>query len=417
MSLSKVFKNKNSKRRNHRIISLSIFLICISTRFASAQWTQIANLSGSVVQALAVNGNDVYAGTYNGGIFRSINVGNWIQINSGLNNNLNVAALAVNSSRIFAGTFSGGVFYSTNNGDNWIQSNSGLGSINIRAFAVRGSDIYLGQYLAGVFRSTNDGLNWTRYGLGEGDLLYSLLATSSGFFVGTYGAVFRTTNNGTNWNILLNGLTNNHIRALANIGTNLFAGTHGGVFLSANNGDLWMQVNSGLTDTYVQTLVAVGSNLFAGTDGSGIFMTTNNGISWNSINAGLTDTNVYCTAVSNTHLFAGTYEGKVWKRPLSEIITGINEENEVPSQYVLDQNFPNPFNPSTTIKFRIPRKSFATLRIFDVMGKEVSNLISKDLISGEHSLQWNAEDLPSGIYFYKLETESFTDTKKLILIR
>jgi len=126
-------------------------------------------------------------------------------------------------------------------------------------------------YLAGVFRSTNNGMNWARYGLGEGDLLYSLLPTSSSFFVGTYGAVFRTTNNGTNWQILLNGLTNNHIRALTVLGTNLFAGTHGGIFKSTNDGDFWSPVNSGLTDTYVQTLITVGSNLFAGTDGGGIF--------------------------------------------------------------------------------------------------------------------------------------------------
>lgn len=132
----------------------------------------------------------------------------------------------------------------------------------------------------------------------------------------------------------------------------------------------------------------------------------------------MTDTNVFCFGASGTHLFAGTFEGRVLKRPLSEIITGISEKkNETPKGFVLNQNYPNPFNPTTNIKFSITKKSFTTLKVFDALGKEVSNLISKNLPAAEYLLQWNAEGSPCGIYFYRLETESFSDTKKLILIK
>jgi len=68
-------------------------------------------------------------------------------------------------------------------------------------------------------------------------------------------------------------------------------------------------------------------------------------------------------------------------------------------------------------KFSIPKSSFTTLKVFDALGKEVSNLISKDLPAGEYSMQWDAQGSPSGIYFYRLETELFIDTKKFILMR
>ena len=88
-----------------------------------------------------------------------------------------------------------------------------------------------------------------------------------------------------------------------------------------------------------------------------------------------------------------------------------------PSSFELNQNYPNPFNPSTTISFSLPTKSFVTLKIFDVMGKEVSDIVSEELLPGNYSQQWDASNMPSGVYFYRLQAGSFTETKRLVLMK
>lgn len=91
--------------------------------------------------------------------------------------------------------------------------------------------------------------------------------------------------------------------------------------------------------------------------------------------------------------------------------------NTLPVGFALSQNYPNPFNPATTISFRLPSKSFASLKVFDVLGREVSILLAEELPAGKYSQQWNAAGLTSGVYFYRLQAGSFIETKKLVLFK
>ena len=95
----------------------------------------------------------------------------------------------------------------------------------------------------------------------------------------------------------------------------------------------------------------------------------------------------------------------------------INSPGDLPTHFSLGQNYPNPFNPTTTIQFTIPVKSFVSLEVFDILGRQVSVLLSKQLSSGRYSLQWNASGLPSGMYFYRLTAGTFSEAKKLILLQ
>jgi hypothetical protein len=95
----------------------------------------------------------------------------------------------------------------------------------------------------------------------------------------------------------------------------------------------------------------------------------------------------------------------------------LEHESETVGGFALGQNYPNPFNPSTTITFTLPTKSFVTLRVFDSLGQEVSTLVSEEMLPGTYSRQWNAEGLPSGAYFYRIQVGSYTETKKLVVIR
>jgi hypothetical protein len=109
-------------------------------------------------------------------------------------------------------------------------------------------------------------------------------------------------------------------------GSNLFAETGGGVFLSTNNGTSWTAVNNGLTNPSVLSFAVNDSNLFAGTFGGGVFLSTTNGTGWTAVNTGLMNTFVCALAVNGTNLFAGTSNGGVWRRPLSEMVTGVEDD-------------------------------------------------------------------------------------------
>jgi hypothetical protein len=95
---------------------------------------------------------------------------------------------------------------------------------------------------------------------------------------------------------------------------------------------------------------------------------------------------------------------------LSNINLGVNN-------YFLFQNFPNPFNPSTKIKFSMPASSFVTLEVFNTLGEKIDILVSKELSAGTYSYDWNASKLPSGIYFYQLRIKGFVQTKKMLLVK
>ncbi len=99
------------------------------------------------------------------------------------------------------------------------------------------------------------------------------------------------------------------------------------------------------------------------------------------------------------------------------ILTSINNISEIPESFSLAQNYPNPFNPTTNINFSIPKSSFVTLKVYDMLGKEVASLVDENLYPGSYSFDFNATNLTSGIYFYKLTTQDFTDIKKMTLLK
>ena len=92
-------------------------------------------------------------------------------------------------------------------------------------------------------------------------------------------------------------------------------------------------------------------------------------------------------------------------------------ERVVPENCSLKQNYPNPFNPTTTIEYTLPRASFVTLTVYDLLGREIHTLVNEPQLPGNHSIVFDALDIPSGVYFYKLQSEHFSETRKMLLVR
>jgi hypothetical protein len=101
----------------------------------------------------------------------------------------------------------------------------------------------------------------------------------------------------------------------------------------------------------------------------------------------------------------------------SYIITDIKESESKLNTFNLSYNYPNPFNPSTKIKYSVPLSSNVELKVFDILGNEIETLVSEEKPAGTYEVTWHAANLPSGVYFYQLKTGSFMETKKMVLKR
>lgn len=400
-------------------ILLFLFIPCN----LSGQWVQTNGISNIPVFALAVSGNNVYAGSLNNGVYISSNGGmDWTQSNSGLPAGTSVRTFLTSGDHIYAGTSSRGVYISTDNGNNWSQSNSGLpANPSIMSLVLSGNNLFVAVPGSGVYLSTNNGANWisSSNGLTTTDIR-NLVFTSNNLVAATGVGVFISLDNGSNWSSVNSGLTNTDVWSLTALGNYVFAGTHtGGVFCSGNNCSSWYQVNSGLPDSsIVQSLVSSGINLFAGLYKAGVFFSENIDTTWTNINNGLSNNDVRCLAISSTYLYAGTYLGGVWRRPLSEIITSVNEEeSSLPSFCSLEQNYPNPFNPTTMIEYSLSKDSHVIISVFDLLGRKVKTLVNEMKHAGKHSIQLKANDMISGTYIYRLSAGNFVTTKKLLVLK
>ena len=89
----------------------------------------------------------------------------------------------------------------------------------------------------------------------------------------------------------------------------------------------------------------------------------------------------------------------------------------VPEQFALEQNYPNPFNPSTAITYQVSKAGLVTIKVYDLLGQEVTSLVNEEKVPGTYRVTWNAEGIPSGVYFYTMNSSSFAATRQMILLK
>jgi photosystem II stability/assembly factor-like uncharacterized protein len=381
-----------------------------------------SGLSFPDINSLAFIDNKIFAGTYNQGLFLSSNKGaEWNYL--GLIKD-NVCGSAVIDKNLFIGTSGKGILLSTDLGSTWGYSNNGLTNAgDLHVFIFDGTNFYAGSN-SGVFLSNDKGYNWAAINNGLRDLLVSSLAINGSIlFAGTsgYGSVYRTTNQGVSWSSIVIPNSGGGVSSLAMVGNNLFAGIgSGGMFKSTDNGATWDSVNMGLANLYVTSLLAINGNLFASVWNNGIILSTDSGTNWKQVASGIPSLGYISTLATNgIDLFAGGYSNAIWFRPLSEMITSVinSPQKVIPDRFSFEQNYPNPFNPSTVIKYSIPKASLVSMKVYDILGNDIATLVNENKPAGTYELTWNASNLPSGIYFYRIQAGSFIDTKKMILLK
>ncbi|HZV13572.1 MAG TPA: T9SS type A sorting domain-containing protein, partial [Candidatus Kapabacteria bacterium] len=415
------------------------------------------------VRALHASGDTILAGTFSGGVFRSTN--NGVLWSTSGTAEAFVYSVATSSANILAGTDKG-IFVSTDNGTSWSQKipsdNAGM------FFTVHDSLVYAGQTNGVIFRSTNSGIDWVEANTGVGNRLSSLAIQDTVLFAGTTGAgplsalggVIVSRDSGTAWGPTLS-ISDSIIHSLFVNGPFLYAGTQNGFFSTSDGGYSWNKGNTGLTDTNITVITTSGGNIFAGTDSGGIFVSTNNGIDWTAANTGLTNKNILALAGSSSNIYAGTNGGVfsssaasvhwsavnaglpdtvirslatnntdaylalgsngVWRRPLSEINVGVEEQRNSLAQFSLAQNYPNPFSLATDIIFSVVDPSLygkqIVVTVYNAEGKTIGMAYRGTADNETHDVHINSAALPSGNYYYMIECGGQTLRKQMTVVR
>jgi hypothetical protein len=294
-------------------------------------------------------------------------------------------------------------------------------------------------WVPAFFKTTDEGVTWQRNYLtttpGEIKALAVQPSNKNIMYAGGYTtitsnqysfALFKTTNGGTDWTpltvpsidtyeqinaILIDPSNNNRI----------FLGTNRGVFVSTNAGSNWQ---SPVEWMYVLCLAPdpkVANKLYAGTNGSGVYETTNGGTNWSELNTGLTSKYIQCMDIDpvNNVLYVGTNGGGVRRMTL---VTGVEYKppsTEEPTQFVLHQNFPNPFNASTEIRYELNKTEKVQLSVLDIQGRLIRVLVDGIQSSGMNKTVWDGKDGfgregPSGIYLFRLSAKDRIEIKKMV---
>jgi photosystem II stability/assembly factor-like uncharacterized protein len=267
-----------------------------------------------------------------------------------------------------------------------------------------------------IIKTVNGGNSWSN--LNESGYYYSIYFPSPniGYVCGQL-SLYKTTNAGINWSSQSGSY---YFRSIifSDDNTGFVVGLNGIYRKTTNGGTNWTTSTIlGITDDLYQINKSTSNYLFIVGQAGTILKSTNSGVNWNP-QYSTTNKNLYSVSFINDNIgYAIGDNGTILKTTTGGTI-GIKQISEnVPSKYSLSQNYPNPFNPTTKIKFDVVRLSDVKIVVYDIMGREVQTLVNESLKPGTYETSFDGSQLTSEIYFCKLITDGFTETKKMVLMK
>lgn len=405
-------------------IILIVFIFLIQSEGFS-QWIQ--QNSGTAVPLYRIkfiNENTGWCCGENGMILKTTNGGNnWLQQLTGVTNPL-FGMSPVNDTVIYVVGWFGTILKTTNGGINWeiIENNFGEDSY-FSCYFINEQTGWIGTTFPGTKKTTDGGKSFINQNFNDlpRDLYFK--DSLNGIYSTGGGGIGKTINGGDNWQITIivtPGIGAEDFKRISFINgfTGFVVGAEGTTYKTTNFGDSWDSVGS-ITD--VQEFIFCSNFIndsigYAGGNFSRLFKTTNGGRSWMRQNSTApTPLDIFC--LNDTTVWLCGQPGIIYNT-IHGGQTSVNQLSEIiPEGFKLSQNYPNPFNPATTIKFSIKDKSNYKLEVFNSLGKLVAELFNKELTAGEYEFKFDGSNFTSGIYFYKLYSEQFSLTKKMILIK
>jgi len=417
------------------VLSLISFL---SFSTASAQWSeQTTPLSSPLYSVSAVDNNVAWSCGTLAKVIKTVNGGTtWTDASgTGILAGLdlyNIFGIDANNALVTGSSSSTYVYKTTNGGSTWTLVYTQAGGFQNAIWMTSATNGFMtGDPVGGnwaLYNTTNGGTNWTAVtpavpGPGIAGWNNSLMILGSKIWFGTNGTkLMYSADGGATWSSQTTTGALNTYAVWFNDATNGIAGgsTTGGV-KTVNGGTTWSSliVNPLLNNNWTG-ITGYGSNWWISSFTNVIWGSTNGGTSWVADYTAATGHQYYHMSKARTgnNIYAVKGAGAPGQVTKYTAPTGINLiSGEVPSNYNLSQNYPNPFNPTTNIKFSIPTQGFVTLKVYNNLGKEVATLVNENTSVGTYEVNFDAGSITSGVYFYRLQSDNFTETKRMILIK
>lgn len=407
-----------------------------------------------------------------GYVFRTSNSGSNFSYTRPVTSPLRAVYFITSSIGFVAGD-SGKILKTTNGGVNFVQVYTGTYERINSICAMNPFNLWAVGDNGTMLKSTNGGDSWTQYYYTTNNLkqVFFIPGTNYGYCVGDMGTILRTNEapgiGGIGTGNLISAIPFNtqfsdgrtNLLYLSNELGSLFGASAASIYtIGFNFETVNTQTINGLkvkmkntTETSVTAFSTSGWNTvfdgsWAPVSTGAQYITLQNQFVWSYPNSllieicfnnsvGTTNSTVYCTNTSANTVYhnASNISGDgcvditsgiasntrpnlliMWY-PVSTAVK--NTSTEIPKDFVLYQNYPNPFNPVTRISYDIPKSGYVIIKIFDLLGREISTLVNSNQGAGNYIIEFNASDLPAGLYFYKLECNGFSDTKKMILVK
>jgi photosystem II stability/assembly factor-like uncharacterized protein len=423
-----------------KITTLIIFILLSFT--SSAQWVRESPPTNNTLYKVrlispfigwTVSDSGTILKTTDGGI-------SWQTQSSGTTNGLYSTSFTDANNGTVVGK-GGTILRTTNGGTSWQTQSSGTTNILMDVSFTDSNNGTIVGYSGTILHTTNGGTSWlTQSSEATGNLYgVSFSDLNNGFVVGygwngtvNGGIIMRTTNGGANWNAQTSGTTWS-LRGIAFIDSNTAIAVGGGGYGGNHQTNIILRTTNGGTTWILQfNLYDVALGIFEDVSfcdtkngatvnersPGGIWRTTDGGITWESqsppwppnyqfLSISFSDANNGIAVGGGGTIFRTTNGG----------VTFIKNDNNAIQEFTLSQNYPNPFNPSTIISYTLPSASKIKLILYNTLGQTIKVLENGFKNAGSYSVNFNADDLPSGIYFYKLEAGQFSQVKKMILMK
>jgi photosystem II stability/assembly factor-like uncharacterized protein len=369
---------------------------------------------GMSIGAIEVNEGNLYIGTHGGRICRSSDLGiSW-----------NILKIAETFAQTRGIVFLNNIIYAINDGFAFRSDDGGtswytlwLPTYQLSSIAVKDNNVFIGSSSGteGIWMSADGGDNWEQKNNGiAGKRIYSIAADDLNLYAGTNGGLYISSDSGENWIVANWGILSNfYSNTIKNVNGRIYTGgINDGVFLSTNQGASWK--SKGLYNVIIKSIAGTDNSVYAATS-NGLFRLTGSSSLWQDFNQGLLNTNLSKVEIVDTFLFVGTSGFGLWSSTLP--VSGIPSEHNQIIDYGLEQNFPNPFNPVTDIKYHIAGYGLVSLKVYDALGREISVLVNEEKPKGSYVTSFNASGYSSGVYYLRLRSGSYSSVKKMILAK
>jgi photosystem II stability/assembly factor-like uncharacterized protein len=405
-------------------IIIAILIAFIVTSSANAQWLLQTSGNGlDLFSASFPSANTGFACGYGNHLIKTTDGGNnWIDISfPGTASNLNTIFFVNVNTGWLCSTDT--LFYTTNSGLNWTP----------RITPIYGQELFFVNTSTGwlntgqsILRTTNGGSNWnTTAFTSDGELFFANALTGwTSLYMSGNCTIYKSTTGGISWEPQFTTTNFHNIYAFyfINENTGWATGYRETILKTTNGGVNWVFQRdiSGGSGFYSAYFINVNTGWVVGdlsVLGSNALSTTNGGANWSPSNVSSGRMTKIQFVNSATGWMVGQFN-RVYKTTNNGGLTSITKNNnQLPDKYALYQNYPNPFNPETKIIFQTSESADVKLTIFDILGRKISTLVNERLTSGTYEVAWDASNYPSGIYYYRLETNGYHETRKMILLK